>query len=469
MDSKLLSLQPRRRAQPKGEELVGRITYQPTSRAHSKGLAVGANSATATSFTRTGTKCRLHFGLFPSSFQSISLHILDDRGFRGGRNASRLGFTGLLGIWGQFSSPSIGWNVSLFSAQMAASLFSQPRDVYSWLAFINRPLIALFLNLEFSVASNPVLRSDIKHTCRSFATCSRSLHKNQDHAASVSLSTSANATGTMFLFPSCPMTINSECLYLLYKNVTLTCSIGFSYHHASMQAWLVEQPPSNPSACYMKLPNFRTLGLRHSTCPVCLPVQHDEASIELRMVLGDYGGCPSVVGIVSRNHPHLKVDLVTCFDPPLATLLPFERPPCLQRPTLSEDRRPPSSHAKAVNVAHINFLIVVGILFVPSVEVPQSRSCRPQCHSLLMHPHTLRPLCRRHWVPLSVCSAAALPLPLCLRPPPELPFKGYASVDTRQFQMAVATKCHSVGLLTNGKIFINIHERFILVGVMGVW
>ncbi|KAF7815265.1 protein MAIN-LIKE 2-like [Senna tora] len=84
-------------------------------------------------------------------------------------------------------------------------------------------------------ASNPVPRSKIKHTSRSFATCTRSLHKNHDHADSVSPSTSANATGTMFLFPSCPIAISSECLYLPYRNVPSTCSIGFSCHHASIQ------------------------------------------------------------------------------------------------------------------------------------------------------------------------------------------------------------------------------------------
>ncbi|KAF7841069.1 hypothetical protein G2W53_003367 [Senna tora] len=100
-------------------------------------------------------------------------------------------------------------------------------------------LIILFLNLELRLlatwrlqmtlcpsggcqpvpglsraASNPVPRSEIKHTSRSFATCSQSLQKNHDHADSVSPSTSANATGTMFLFPSCPIAINNECLYL---------------------------------------------------------------------------------------------------------------------------------------------------------------------------------------------------------------------------------------------------------------
>ncbi|KAF7841283.1 protein MAIN-LIKE 2-like [Senna tora] len=142
---------------------------------------------------------------------------------------------------------------------MASSLLSQPRCVYSWPAFINSALIALFLNLELRLlatwrmqktlwpngscqpvprlsraASNPVPRSEIKHTSRSFETCSRSLHKNHDHAYSVSPSTSANATGMMFLFLSCPIAINSECLYLPYRNVPSTCSIGFSCHHASI-------------------------------------------------------------------------------------------------------------------------------------------------------------------------------------------------------------------------------------------
>ncbi|KAF7833424.1 protein MAIN-LIKE 2-like [Senna tora] len=85
------------------------------------------------------------------------------------------------------------------------------------------------------VASNLVPRSEIKNTSRSFAMCSRSLHKNHDHADSVSPSTSANATGTMFLFPSCPIAISSECLYLPYRNVSSTCSIGFSCHHPSIQ------------------------------------------------------------------------------------------------------------------------------------------------------------------------------------------------------------------------------------------
>ncbi|KAF7833307.1 uncharacterized protein G2W53_015640 [Senna tora] len=43
---------------------------------------------------------QLHFGLFPSSFQSISLRILNDPGRPGGRNASGLDFTLLLRIWG---------------------------------------------------------------------------------------------------------------------------------------------------------------------------------------------------------------------------------------------------------------------------------------------------------------------------------------------------------------------------------
>ncbi|KAF7834744.1 hypothetical protein G2W53_009603 [Senna tora] len=188
-------------------------------------------------------------------------------------------------------------------------------------------------------ASNPSPQLDIKHTLISFVTCSRSLNKNHDHANSVSPSTSANATGTMFLFSSYFIAINSECLYLPYKNndaavpgmaccIASIQPINLSYEATQLpytwatafcfprHAFLYEMV--KPRA-FFTVSTTSDMGMSDFFCNQVCYYPHYHVRIELRVVLRDCGGCTAVGAAVSGNHPQLKVHPVTCSNPPSAT------------------------------------------------------------------------------------------------------------------------------------------------------